>query len=272
MTLDAIKPSGDRKVRYYSSQKNTFGLLPGIEGTCPCATTASGGCWDIPEGRKLPMCYAASTMAAYPGVKGILEHNTKLLMKSTETEMAAILHAEFTRFEAAELKRKAKGQPYDMHYRLHWSGDIFNEQYARALATAMTAHKNITFWCYTRSFFAVPILCNVPNLVLYLSLDPVNVQAGLSAFNENKTLTNKLQICYMSKTKDFLPHLPRNKQILDEENKLRKLMNEPTRYNFAAEASLRSCPVDSGTMALEGACAMCKGCLCDKPKAVWFET
>lgn len=270
--IETIKPTGDRKTRFYASQKNTFGLLPGIEGSCPCATTADGGCWSIPAGRKTPNCYVAGTMAAYPGVKGILQHNTSVLMAAGEIDKTCILTEEFSRFSAHELKRKAKGLPYSLNYRLHWSGDIFNEEYAWALRSSMASYPEITFWCYTRSFFAVPILCNVENLILYLSLDPVNVQAGLSAFNENKTLTNKLQICYMSKINDFASHLPRTKQILDEENKLRKLMHEPIRYNWAEKASLRACPVDAGTMALEGGCAKCGGCICAKPRAVWFET
>jgi len=272
MILETIKPTGDRKTRFYNSQKNTFGLLPGIEGSCPCATTAEGGCWNIPKGRKTPNCYVAGTMSAYSGVKGVLEHNTRILMTATREIKELILIAEFDRFYRAELKRKAKGLPYSLKYRLHWSGDIFNEDYAWALKVAITLFPGIEFWGYTRSFFAVPILCDLPNLVLYLSLDPVNVQAGLSAFNENKTTTNKLQICYMSKTNDFANHLSRTQQILDEENKLRKIMKQEQKENWAAKSVLRDCPVDAGRMLLDGGCAKCGGCICDKPRAVWFET
>ena len=38
-TETAIKPSSDRKTEFYPGQKNTFGLLPGREGTCPGCTT-----------------------------------------------------------------------------------------------------------------------------------------------------------------------------------------------------------------------------------------
>lgn len=272
MIIETIKPTGDRKTRFYSSQKNTYGLLPGIEGSCPCATTTIGGCWNIPAGRKTPSCYVAGTMSAYPGVKGILQHNTRILRSADEATKTAILVAEFTRFYDSETKRKRAGLAHKLNYRLHWSGDIFNEEYARALKVAIARHPAITFWCYTRSFFTVPILCELPNLILYLSLDPVNIQAGLSTFNENKTKTNKLQICYMSKTNDFASHLYRTQQILDEENKLRKTMKLKQKENWATAAVLRDCPVDAGRMPLDGGCAKCGGCICAEPKAVWFET
>lgn len=267
-----IKPTGDRKTRFYASQKNTFGLLPGLEGTCPCATTSEGGCWHVKEGRKLPECYVAGTMNSYPGVKGILEHNTKLMFESSVQVMTGILNYEFYRFAEAENKRERDGkQPYRF-YRLHWAGDIFSTAYAAALSAAIGCFPSINFWGYTRSFFTVPQLVHLPNLTLYLSLDPVNVQRGLSVFNEYKQETNNLQICYMNKMNDFQDHLARAKQILDEENKLRISMKQTPKENWADKQSLRACPVDTGKLPLEEGCAHCKQCFREKAKPIWFET
>jgi hypothetical protein len=272
MTIELLKPSGDRKTRSYDSQKNTFGLLPGLEGSCPCATTSEGGCWSIKPGRKLPDCYVANVINIYKGVRDVLAHNTRLLKSASEARMVTLLSSEFKRFKDAEAKRAKHGLPNSTDYRLHWSGDIFNETYARAIAAAIKEHPDLNFWCYTRSFFAVKYLADIPNLNLYLSLDPVNIHAGLSVFNEYKRETNNLQICYMSPINNFQEHVPRADTILQQENELRGLMGDPVKPNRIPKRTLMSCPVDTGNMALENGCAKCTNCLKRDSKAVWFKS
>ena len=260
-TIGAIRATSDRKTRKYKTQCNTFGLLPGNDGgTCPYSTCKAGGCWHVPEGRKLPDCYVAKLMSAYGGVQPILEHNTKLLMGATEKQMTNLLRAEFRRFLAAEVKRNGsavfKTPPL---YRMHWSGDVFNAKYARAIAAAVNVYPEINFWMYTRSFKYVPILCNIPNLILYLSLDPVNTTLGLKTFLANKSQTNSLGICYMSKTNNLLEHM--------------KTLGIEAPPELNKYLKLSTCPVDTGKMELEGGCMRCQQCTrVLNNKSIWFKS
>jgi hypothetical protein len=270
---DALKPTCDRKTKFWKNQQNTFGLLPGLEGTCPCATTAAGGCWHIAAGRKLPDCYVAHTMSCYGGVRNVLEHNTKLLMNAPYWSKVALLDDEFNRFKKAELKHQAKNYQASsqIFYRLHWSGDIFDVEYARALSSAIQLNSDIHFWCYTRSFFAVSHLCNLSNLTLYLSLDPVNIEQGLMTFAEYKNDRNNLQFCYMSPTNTFRDHLGRVEEMLKAENKLRKIC-KMTLKKTDFDKDPQGCPVDCGKLELEYGCSKCQKCIRKLPKPVWFQS
>lgn len=267
MSDEMLKPSCDRKTKFWKGQKNTFGLLPGLEGTCPGATTAPGGCWHIKPGRKLPECYVASVMNIYKGVYAVLEHNTKLLKLADLAGKVALLNAEFARFRKAELRRK---EPR-LVYRLHWAGDIFDMEYARALALAINQNPDIEFWNYTRSLFAVPELCNIKNLKLYISTDPVNIQQAMMTFAEYKTNENTLQICYMSKENDFPEHMERTSKLITAENELRTKLGY-TPKNSNVPLALKSCPVDTGQLGLENGCSVCKRCFKTLPDPIWFAT
>jgi len=279
-----IKASCDRKTRFYKTQKNTFGLLPGLEGTCPGATTGTGGCWHKAPGRKTCVCYVDSLMRCYTGIRGILTHNTKVLYdcQGTDNEydqMVELLNAEFERFRAAEARRSKKtGTPPHTYYRLHWAGDVFDKTYAKAIATAVKHNSDINFWIYTRSFDILPQLVGVVNLAVYLSLDPVNVQTGLVAFEEatriieDYGLKHNIQICYMNHENDFDKHKDRAVTILEGRNQIRKLLGEPTRdLSWITDMQLRTCPVDTGKLELESGCANCKKCLHAKVP-IWFRS
>jgi hypothetical protein len=59
-------------------------------------------------------------------------------------------------------------------FRIHWDGDFFNENYARAWELVIRSFPDVQFWVYTRSFWVSPILSGIPNLSLYLSVDSDN--------------------------------------------------------------------------------------------------
>jgi hypothetical protein len=231
-----IKPTSDRKTRRYPSQKNTFGLLPGRDGTCPGATLGAGGCCDIPVGRKLPVCYVFRNMSAYPGVRAVLAHNTALLRQATSEEQVKLLVAEFTRFQDAELKHATRNKtPPWLYYRLHWSGDFFDQQYAESMVQAIQQFPDTRFWTYTRSLWAVPILTRARNLSTYISLDAVNLKAGLDCYYtwmraDRLAKHHNIEVCYMGKDND-------------------------------TGLLLSECPVDSGKLALENGCANCTKCI-----------
>lgn len=245
--MESIKPTSDRKVRFYSTQKNSFGLLPGDPksgGTCPGCTQAEGGCWYLAKGRKTHTCYVDGLMGAYKGVRAILQHNTDILTREPSINQAFMLRTEFQRFRDAELKRAARthSDAY-LRYRIHWSGDIFNRGYAWAIANAVSAFPDITFWTYTRSFEYLNELECVPNLVTYLSLDKVNHDAGMAAYAVGSRANNpNIQIAYMAKTNDL---------------------------------STAPCPVDLGKLGLEEGCANCRRCIqphSGSTGAVWFKS
>jgi hypothetical protein len=232
-----LKPSADRKVWAYKNQKNTFGLLPGPEGTCPGATLGPGGCRTVistggAKGR--PDCYVYRMMSIYKGVRGVLEHNTDLLMNATHEEQVTLLNEEFKRFKQVH----KNGSMCADKYRLHWSGDIFDRQYAESIRAALITNQDIQFWTYTRTFDVIDVFKDVDNLRLYLSLDACNVDEGLKVYENEKW--DKLHLCYMG---DNPPDL---------------------------EESFVGCPVDSGQLALEGACQSCKLCL--RGHNIWFKT
>lgn len=259
--MELIKPTSDRKVRFRIGQQNTFGLLPGPPedgGTCPGCTQAEGGCWYIGKGRKTRTCYVDGLMRAYKGIRAILEHNTRILGAASPAEKLTILNAEFDRFEKAELKwaTRNKQDPFT-HYRLHWSGDIVDQEYAEALVKAIQRHPDIDFWLYTRTFDVAGFFWHERNVSLYLSLDPVNIEKGLSAYL-NQPSNN---ICYMSKTNNFLA----GAKVADIYTDMGVDPKE------ALKLKMTPCPVDTGKMQLEEGCANCRRCV-DGKGAVWFKT
>lgn len=228
MTGAALKPTVDRKVWSYAGQKNTFGLLPGPEGTCPGATLGKGGCRTLTRPGR-PDCYVYRLMAIYGGVRGVLEHNTRLMKEADAKGRLELLRREFGRF-AADARR-----PAGSSYRLHWAGDIYDRAYAESLRQAMEEFPDVKFWCYTRTFDVVDVFRDQANLVLYLSLDPCNRTEGLALSKKEPWA----KICYLSDER------PENLDLV-------------------------ACPVDSGVLALEGACHKCRLCL--RGHSIWFKT
>jgi len=244
-----IKSSNDSKTRARAGQANTFGLLPGPQGSCPGATTGCGGCWaPLKVGNKTACCYVDRLMRARPNVKNILQQNTDFMKSASEAEMVEALVAEFTRFNAAEDKAGSTVR----NYRLHWSGDIFSKAYARALTTAMSKFPGIHFWAYTRSWELLDAgSLDLKNLRLWLSLDVCNVDAGLAWLKKhNPKRTTKIGLSFMGNT----------------------LPSSLDKYVEAEGLKPFPCPVDdSGKMKLEGACQRCAACLRENNKLIQFK-
>ena len=271
---DALKPTCDQKTRFWKAQKNTFGLLPGLEGTCPDCTCGPGGCWYQMPGRKIHTCYVDNLMRARPNVKASLAHNTQLLMSASLLKQRELLCTEFSRFQNTEDRHAAKtgSYPARLFYRIHWSGDFFNKTYAHAMREAVRQYPQITFWCYTRSFSTVPIFSGLSNFILYLSLDVVNAQHGLTVYNDFVEDPN-IRLCYMSSDDNFQQQLVTAKTILDGRNSLAEMLGAPLQYaSWTEDIKMRGCPVDLGKLTLEGGCAACGMCVNDAQKPVWFKS
>ena len=245
-----LKPSNDSKTRLSPNQKNTFGLLPGPQGTCPFATTGCGGCWaPLKEGNKTNACYVDRLMRARPNVRRLLEFNTELMKRLGEDLLVKVLEQEFQRFLDAE---DLSDPTYVPLYRLHWSGDIFSRTYARALTTAMSKFPKIKFWIYTRAWEYVDVsMLKLENLSFLLSLDPCNIEQGLSWRQKYRNPTkSKIGISFMG------TEIPERLSTYAEKEKI----------------SVLACPVDSGNMSLEGGCQKCKACIHQRNNVIFFKT
>jgi hypothetical protein len=96
-------------------------------------------------------------------------------------------------------------------------------------------------------------LLQAANLHLYLSLDPVNVKSGLETFHRYQS--NNLQICYLNPIDNLKNEFDKLKQTAYGSSQL------ADDALGAVAPVLTSCPVDSGTLALEGGCSVCQKCL-----------
>jgi hypothetical protein len=146
---------------------NAFGLPSGTAFSCPGATSF---CERI--------CYAGKLEKIYKGVRNVLVNNWTDLLYADYLNgidgMSALLSAMVKDFVADCIKRDAS-----MDFRIHWDGDFFSLDYARAWREVVEYFPHVRFWVYTRSFTnelnVLPILTGLPNLTVYLSADPVNI-------------------------------------------------------------------------------------------------
>ncbi len=170
----SLRRSTDRKVTNAvtaggnAKGANSFGLPSGVAFSCPGATSF---CEKI--------CYAGKLEKIYKGVRNILTDNWNLLKDATAFEMVELLNKMIAEFVAETDKQIAKGVKASYDFRIHWDGDFFSREYAIAWASVIRVYPEVTFWAYTRSFTGpvnvVDILAGIPNLVLYLSADPINI-------------------------------------------------------------------------------------------------
>lgn len=162
---NAVSPNGKTP-----TIANAFGLPAGRGFACPSATSF---CERI--------CYAGKLEKIYKGVKNILVRNFEELLYADYlygvSGMSELLTEMVTEFVKDCDKRNAPKL-----FRIHWDGDFFSRDYASAWALTMALFPDVEFWVYTRSFTdemnVVDILANIPNLVLYLSADPVNIETA----------------------------------------------------------------------------------------------
>lgn len=180
-------PNGKRKTvvngRWVATIPNSFGLPAGT--TCPGKTDF---CFS---------CYAMNNERGYPIVHQKMMHNFDMLthqvpinlmglvgtvyLGKSITGMEHYLSEMVDRF-IAECKR-INLSPEKWLFRIHWDGDFFSLDYARAWCITILKHPEVKFWAYTRSFVGpvdvVPILADIENLALYLSADEYNIDAAL---------------------------------------------------------------------------------------------
>lgn len=180
----SLKLSRDRKVSpkaKFSSKRwtpeipNAFGLPAHI--SCPGKTKT---CENI--------CYAFRIEKAYTTTHKLLLHNWEVLQerKNSVRAMVEVLEELVQQYLTAHAKIESlRKETYKKAFRIHWDGDFFSVNYAKAWAKVIEAHPDISFWAYTRSFNSrvnvVPYLAGLDNLALYLSTDKDNYKAAHKA-------------------------------------------------------------------------------------------
>jgi hypothetical protein len=160
--------------RWVPQDPNALGLLAGAGNSCPGETKF---CKSI--------CYAKNSENG-SGVRALVTANLALLREAEDIHaMKALLVDMISRY-VAESQRIGIASN-DHVFRIHWDGDFFSEDYARAWKMAMAEFPDVLFWVYTRSFVepvdVVPELYGIPNLALYLSVDEYNVDAAYELRN-----------------------------------------------------------------------------------------
>lgn len=190
-----LRRSNDRKIAVHPRVANAFGL-PGGQ-TCPGKTDA---CFKD--------CYALAIERRYKAVPALLQANLSVLRAAAEEtagppssaadRMRPHLSAMLAAFAEECRKRSVPAL-----FRWHWDGDVFDADYAEALAGAMREHPNVQGWIYTRSAFAIPTLLGAKNLTVYYSVDAFNVQeaAALRAgFGEPQPRGARLRFAFLGTT------------------------------------------------------------------------
>ena len=162
-----LKRSMDRKVTNAVSKNgktptiaNTFGLPSGKNYSCPGETAICS-----------KVCYAGKLERVYKGVRENLLHNWNLLKDASYEEMYYLIETMIKEFIVDCEKKNAPKL-----FRIHWDGDFFSDEYARAWKHVIINNPDIKFWVYTRVPTAAIILNNIDNLSLYFSTDSENTQ------------------------------------------------------------------------------------------------
>jgi hypothetical protein len=157
---------------------NTFGLPAGKNFSCPGATSV---CESV--------CYAGKLEKLFKGVKANLLHNWDLLKDEDLQGMYTLLSEMIAEFKTDCVKKDAP-----MLFRIHWDGDFFNDDYARAWRMVIEEQPDIQFWVYTRVKSAALILNNISNLSLYFSADSENVKTAVDL-----KINNGVRMAYLAK-------------------------------------------------------------------------
>jgi hypothetical protein len=168
--MTKLKRSNDRKVANAVSKNgktptiaNTFGLPSGKAYSCPGETSVCS-----------KVCYAGKLEKIYKGVRDSLLHNWNLLKDANYEEMYDLLSAMIKEFIVDCEKKDAPKL-----FRIHWDGDFFNDEYARAWKHVILNNPDVQFWVYTRVKSAALILKGMDNLSLYYSADSENVKTAV---------------------------------------------------------------------------------------------
>lgn len=182
-----LKRSHDRKTTVrvnkagtQSLLQNAFSLPSGKAYSCPGATSVCDG-----------VCYAGKLEKQYPAFRNLALHNWELLKDASETEMYILLWE-----MVEEFSQECAKHNISKVFRWHADGDIFSEDYAKAIARTCKRHSDVQFWIYTRSFEYVKHIAGINNLGVYISVDSENKEEAVRVSAEFPNV----RIAYLAET------------------------------------------------------------------------
>lgn len=145
-------------------------------------------------------------------------------------------------------------------FRWHVSGDIFSQEYARFIAEVCYCAQGVQFWTYTRSFWWLSTLAEIPNLVVNLSADQDNYKRAVEAAEYYS-----MRLCYLTRDGTFPPDLPLDSIIFPDYALRGRDLAEPTEAPWWKGLSLvdrkKVCPVDFFGQSETLRCGPCNKCL-----------
>lgn len=168
---DSVRPEGGY---FVPLEPNAFGL-PAIE-TCPGRTEYCE-----------QDCYALQTEFRRATYEKLQRNHEALLATQSIEEMADLLRAMMLDYVGRADKLGVP--PNKRNFRIHWDGDFFSTDYAKAWRQVIQENPEVQFWAYTRSFQpsinVIPVLDGLENLDLFMSVDHQNVDRAAEVLAEN---------------------------------------------------------------------------------------
>ena len=242
--MPTLQLSKDRKVATSFTPSgavriaNSIGLKSGPEGSCMSATVTCDG------------CYAHNLERAYTNVRNVMETNLAVLRTMTYLQIVGALVEALETFEHRCDKFDA-----EKLFRIHWDGDFYSTDYARAWTSAVALTPDTTFWVYTRDADAYRILmdAHLPNLRVWFSVDRTDqVLTGVNQMVVAQKLAEEYGERFgpASLAPTFAEAQAMNKELIGKPG--------------------AKCPELTGQIPLNGACQACRLCI-DKPaRAIAF--
>lgn len=186
-----------------------FNLPAGEKFACPGATEA---CEE---------CYAKKNRHVWPNVQTPMAKNFALMKKLQKKKSIS---------ESANIMAYSIPKNTEI-FRIHESGDFYNQWYIDMWAEAMSLRKEVKFWAYTRSFHLnFTPTTRLPNFNLWASADKFNLKEAKRFVRKHRKSGVKLAYGPWDHDED----IPKNSFI---------------------------CPVTSGKLDLPGACEKCMLCV-----------
>jgi len=166
-----MKASSASKIAQFKGHLNATGHSHGIG--CDGKTNA---CMSI--------CYVDRPLKQYPAVGKALENNLNSLRAcKSQKDFYELLkplviksYLQYQRYLMTKADNKEKKRLIQRGhlFRWNWSGDILNQNHAKAIDQIAEEMPETTFWLYTRTWWAVGSFKHRENLHVYLSSDKDN--------------------------------------------------------------------------------------------------
>jgi hypothetical protein len=246
------------------------GLTLWIDGNSKI--TASGGTFDSPAPNAFSLPAISTCPGSTPACRASCYVGESLRKLSPET-YEKYFHNERV-IHRVLVDRQVYGMAHEClatwisrncnEFRIHVSGDFFSEAYAQFWLDVCLDAPDVNFWTYLRSFWAVDVLTEAPNLVVNLSADVDNLPAARLCHNMHPDTT---RICWMANDTNprHLPVLPNGSVVFADYPNRGRDLEKPTEHAFWKGLDARErrmvCVADFFGQSESYRCGICVRCL-----------